>query len=335
MSWRGIMRSAMAAHRRAQREAERDQRVYEREQEHLQRIRDYRSAEQEVDEYDNYINNLRSIHAVCSMNADWEACISKPEPQCPCKRCECEEVAQNNLDSYQPSFFDKLFNKVPRQLECLNTELANGMKQDEVNYRYELDGYNKEHEQWVANRKMADKILNGDRSCYKEAIEESDIFGWIEGYLKSVKMDFSNEYYAIVDMKVHEEENVVPGIIKKLLKTNRVSYRNMPKIEYYKLYCDYACGCVLRIAHELYSFLPRLTMMVITADCEILNKKTGHKENASIISAAIPRDTLSTLYFKNIDPSLAMDNFIHNIEFKKTSGFAPVEKLNPSEFESK
>jgi hypothetical protein len=46
-----------------------------------------------------------------------------------------------------------------------------------------------------------------------------------------------------------------------------------------------------------------------------------------ILSVRIEKSRLETLNFETIDCSDAMQNFKHNMKFKKTKGFDPVEKL--------
>jgi len=47
---------------------------------------------------------------------------------------------------------------------------------------------------------------------------------------------------------------------------------------------------------------------------------------------AIPRKTFDMLSFENLDPSDSLNNFVHNMNFKKGKGFEPVEVLDSSIF---
>ena len=58
-----------------------------------------------------------------------------------------------------------------------------------------------------------------------------------------------------------------------------------------------------------------------------VNTQTGHLEDQVVVSAIVPRETLKSINLKNIDPSDALNNFIHNIKFRKTKGFDAVEKI--------
>jgi hypothetical protein len=79
----------------------------------------------------------------------------------------------------------------------------------------------------------------------------------------------------------------------------------------------------LRIAREICALLP-IDGFIITAEDEILNSATGKIDPQPILSVYVRRATLQSLNFERVDPSDAMKNFVHNMDFKKTQGFKPV-----------
>ena len=132
-----------------------------------------------------------------------------------------------------------------------------------------------------------------------------------------------------VTLCVNDEE-VIPKESKTLLKSGKLSVKPMAKTKFYELYQDYVCGCVLRLARELFALLP-YEMAIVTAESEILNTQTGHLEMQPILSVAIPRRTLEVLNFETLDPSDSMNNFVHRMNFMKTKGFRAVDAVSPSE----
>lgn len=108
--------------------------------------------------------------------------------------------------------------------------------------------------------------------------------------------------------------------------------KQLPKSKFYELYQDYVCSCVLRIAGELFSILP-LKAVIVTAFDTLLNTQTGHLEEQPILSVAIPKKTFHSLNLDMIDPSDSMQNFVHRMNFRKTKGFAAVERIDSSELE--
>ncbi|MBT2569734.1 hypothetical protein [Planococcus sp. ISL-110] len=55
--------------------------------------------------------------------------------------------------------------------------------------------------------------------------------------------------------------------------------------------------------------------------------KTGKTDILPVLSVRFDKATLSSLNFEAIDCSDSMVNFQHNMKFRKTQGFAPVEKV--------
>lgn len=104
----------------------------------------------------------------------------------------------------------------------------------------------------------------------------------------------------------------------------------MPKGKFNELYQDYICGCVLRVAREIFSFLP-VEFVFINVQSELVNLATGHLEQQTILSVAIPRQTIERLNFETLDPSDSMRNFKHNMKFSKTTGFSIVPDLKIDE----
>ncbi len=76
----------------------------------------------------------------------------------------------------------------------------------------------------------------------------------------------------------------------------------MPQSKFNELYQDHVCSCVLRVARELFAIL-LIKTIIVNGIKNLLNTKTGYKEDQPIISAAIPRETLNQINFEAIDPS--------------------------------
>jgi len=106
----------------------------------------------------------------------------------------------------------------------------------------------------------------------------------------------------------------------------------MPQRKFNELYQDQVRSCILRAARELFSILP-VKFLIVNAIKNMLNTKTGYKEDQPIISVVIPRETLEQLNFNAIDPSDSMDNFVHNIAFKKSKGFNAVQRVKSTDLQ--
>lgn len=125
-------------------------------------------------------------------------------------------------------------------------------------------------------------------------------------------------------------EKVIPKETKSLLKSGKLSVKKMPIGRFYEIYQDYICSCIFRIVNELFALLP-IEVVIVTAFDEILNTSTGHLEAQPILSVTAPRKTIKSFNMDRIDPSDAMSNFVHNMNFKKTKGFSMVKQLKSSD----
>src|SRR5262249_12580602 len=97
-------------------------------------------------------------------------------------------------------------------------------------------------------------------------------------------------------------DKAIPSEIVSQMRTGKLSVKPMPKARFYELYQDYVCGCVLRVARELFALLP-VKMVIVTALGQILNTQPGHLEEKAVLSVAVPRATLSRIQWESVDPS--------------------------------
>lgn len=122
---------------------------------------------------------------------------------------------------------------------------------------------------------------------------------------------------------------MIPREERTLLQSGRLSVKRLPAGKFNELYQDYVCGCVLRIAREVFALLP-LDSIIVTAVADVLDTSIGHVREQPILSVAFPRAGLERLNFDALDPSDSMKGFVHRMSFKKTTGFAPVTRIDPA-----
>jgi len=102
----------------------------------------------------------------------------------------------------------------------------------------------------------------------------------------------------------------------------------MPKTRFHEIYQDYVCSCVLRVAREVFALLP-VESLLITASADILDPRTGQTVEQPVLSAALPRAAHARLDFDRIDPSDAMENFLHRGDFKASRGSSEFNPITP------
>jgi hypothetical protein len=313
-----------------ERDARRRQREIERQRKELAHMQELERAKFEVSEYENYLEIIRSIHKDCGEAWDWQKVKSSAPPEEPQYQRNNEIKAQEAFNNYVPSFFDRLFHKIEKKKSFLLKDIDKAKASDGAQHKKDHDEYLNALKEWKTLIEIAGKICSGDFEAYVEAIKEANPFEEIKAIGSSVEFSVSNNDLIECNLHVHDEK-VILKEEKTLLKSGRLSVKPTPTSRFYDLYQDYVCGCVLRIARELFALLP-VNMLLVHAQAKVLNTKTGCLEDASILSVAIPRETLEGLNFNAIDPLDSMKNFVHRMSFKKGKGFGPVDALKHSDF---
>jgi hypothetical protein len=270
----------------------------------------------EVELFENKLEMIRSIHIESDEIVDWNKMKNTEPPFYLGEKGPKELVAINQLNSYKPNFFAKLF----KQDEKRRRELENAIR---IAYKEDNDDY----QEWEALIQMANRILNGDIDAYYEVIEEFAPLDDLSEFGSS--FEFLAEQPDIIEVELDvQTKNVIPTEIKSLTKTGKVSVKKMPISRYYDIQQDYICSCVLRIARDMFALLPLKTIYIHALD-EQLNTSNGHMDNVVILSIKIEKSELNELNFESIDCSDSLSNFQHNMNFRKTKGFGPIERISP------
>jgi len=156
-------------------------------------------------------------------------------------------------------------------------------------------------------------------------IRELDPFSELSDLGSSLYFNISSKNRATVIVNV-KPDSAIPKNTKSLLKSGKLSVKEMPIGKFNELYQDYVCSALLRVAREMFALLP-LEEVVVNAQAKLVDSVTGRLSDKVIVSAIVPRETLSQLDFMRIDPSDAMKNFRHNMGFKRSIGLSAVSEI--------
>jgi len=316
MGWRGTLRAIEASSRRAARDAERRDKA-------RRKAAELEDAENTVAAYQEYLTRITTLHVANPTVIDWHNHAAAPEPQKPQKTSKHEDNARGKLEGYAPNIFDRLFKLEDRRRKRLQSAIAEAAEQDAKDFLDVSAAYKKIYSEWMSKRDAAEKILSGDASSLLNVIRTEKLFEKISDIGTTIEIRVTDNRGLYFDLNVMGKE-VIPDEKYSLLQSGRLSARAMPKSEFFELYQDYVCSCLLRVAAEAFAATP-VKAVVVTAVDELINPKNGLLENQALVSAFIPRETLGKLNLANIDPSDAMGNFLHNASFKKTKGFEPTD----------
>lgn len=328
MGIKGTIRSIQAAQRKAQRESVRRQKALEKRHKELLKAEEREQAEYEVEYFNNYLEIITSVHKDCGSEWNWAEIANNPPPVEPKQMHLHEEKAQTALNQFKPGFLDKLLGKTDAKLAELEKAIEEAKKLDESDYQNQKIIYQNNLLDWEQLKDLANRVLADDGEAHLEAITYVNPFQEISELGSSIRFQFDGDLIEAF-LKI-AEESVIPSETKTVLKTGKLSTKKMPKTKYYELYQDHVCGAVLRVGQELFALLP-VEIVIVNAIGNILNTSTGHKEDKTILSIAMPKSTVKSLNFDSLDPSDSLANFKHNMIFKKTSGFQVVEPIKPAD----
>lgn len=325
MGWKGTLRSMQAASRRAERNAQRRHRELEKQHKEYAKMEALQQAAYEVEVYENRVELLLSVHRESTEKVDWLACAQRREPVKPQPQSRHESEAKAQREAYRPSLMSRLLKLEKRQIAKLTGLITAAAQQDEKANEEALRAWQAEHSEWLSDKNLAERLLKQDRQAKIDAIKLLDPFDDISTLGSSITLKVNPNGVVEAVLSVHGER-VIPRETKSLLQSGKLSTKKMPIGQFNELLQDYVCSCTLRVGRELLAILPD-DLVIVTATDSLLNSATGHTEELPLLSVAISRKTLDALNLDSIDPSDSMKNFVHQMAFKKTTGFAPVTAL--------
>ncbi|MCQ6280843.1 DUF4236 domain-containing protein [Bacillus sp. EB600] len=275
------------------------------------KLQEQEYARLQVTLYENKLDQIRSIHQECDDPVDWKEVYRRLAPFKNGQEGPNTKAAREQLESYQPSVMERIFNKTEAKLQELAQEVEKAKAKDAELWN-----------SWKHMHTVAEKILKRDMDSYLEVIQEYTPLDDLVEFGSGFEFGTDNPNIMQVSFEVNAL-NVIPNKALSLTKTGKLSEKPLSKTAYYDLYQDYVCSCALRIARDLFALLPVYYVFVHAYE-EVINTATGHKQEQAILSVKFDRPMLNRLNFENLDPSDALVNFPHKMKFKKTSGFEDI-----------
>lgn len=267
-----------------------------------------------VDDYNELIDQITTLHEQCSEKIDWEAIKNEEAPFDMEQMGPNEKRARQEYDDYKPSFLGKFIPSLDdKRMQELENKIIEGRDEDQRIIA-----------EWGNRTILASKILRGNIDKYFEVISEVDPFKQI--------LDFGSDFEigtddpSMIEVEFHAKtQKVVPNHVPSLTKTGKVSSKPMTKTNHFDIAQDYICSCVLRVAREMFALLPIETVIIHVVDT--IENSAGDSYTATVLSVLIHRNQLEYINFDMIDPSDLIETFQCNMTFKKTQGFKPVSRI--------
>ena len=324
MGYRAEIRAVEAAKRREQREAQKRQRELERRAKEQAKLSALEQAQLEVETHENQLEVLLSVHKEQGETWDWAALAAALPPPTPlkysyheCKARQCAAVLP------------------PRNRQAAETAIEQARLEDEQAFEHAKQTYVEDMAEWETLRNLAPRILAGETKAYTQALVEFSPFAEMSGLGSSIHFTVHTPELIECVLKVNGKQ-AIPSEAKTLTANGKVSVKPMSRGRFHEIYQDYLCGCVLRVAREIFALLPVETLL-ITAAADSFDSSTGQALEQSVLSVAIPREKIAQLGFERLSPSYAMENFLHRGDFKasrKSDAFQPITPLTPADIQA-
>ena len=172
---------------------------------------------------------------------------------------------------------------------------------------------------------FAQSVLAGDIDAYFNVISEVGPFDDLLEYGSGFEVGTDDPQIMQIEFQV-KSGDIVPTQYPDMKANGELVMKDFTKSAYYELVQDYVSSTMLRVARDTFALLPVKAVLIHAVD-KVLNPATGNDEEVTIASVKIKRDALATLNFERIDPSDCLESFESNIRFKKTTGYAPVDRV--------
>ena len=315
------MRANEAAQRRQQREAQKRQRELERRSKEQAKLSAQEQARLEVETHENQLEVLLSVHKEQGETWDWLSLAAALPPPCPQKNSYHESKAKQRI-AVLPA----------QERQAAEPAIEAARLQDEDVFEKAKQTYSDDMAEWKTMRTLAPRIIAGERKAYSQALVEFSPFAEISELGSSIHFTVHTAKLIECVLKVNGAQ-AIPTEAKTLTASGKVSVKPMSKGRFHEIYQDYLCGCVLRVAREVFALLPVETVL-LTAAADSVDSLTGQIVEQPVLSAAMLRTTVARLDFERLDPSDSMANFLHRGDFnasRKSECFQPITPLTPAE----
>lgn len=251
----------------------------------------------------------------------------------------------NAKPQYQPQEFSEFppEKPVPKRPGLMGMLFKSKREKIERENR-ERDGQFEEAiEKWQAAKKQfadAEKCRKDmiERGIYS-SVEIMEIF--LEENLQSIVWPretivsteiLDNGKRVFVDVDLPELEEMPSRTASASQRSYKMSIKEMSATQIQRLYMRHVHGIGFRIIGEIFSALPKVQEIVLSAYSQRPDRRTGHVKDEYLYSVRIDRDSWSHINFdslQNLDVVEALVRFDLRRNMTKTGVFRPVEPFEP------
>jgi hypothetical protein len=304
------------AERRRQRDAQKRFREFEREAKEQAKLSAIAQAKFEVERYENQLEVILSVHKEQGEVWNWGLLATALPPVPPRNLFTHTWKAKRQVE------LEAAFKRDPKA-----DSIAKAESLDEKEFQEVWSEYSLAQAEWQRLKAMALRVLAGEQKAYSEAVTEFGGLAEISDLGSSIHLTVHNAKVIECVLKVNGL-NAIPNEVKTLTAAGKLSVKAMPKGRFHEIYQDYVCGCTLRVAREVFALLP-VDIVFITASTDSTNPATGSMVDLPVLSVAFNRSPFSRLNFDELDPSAAVESFLHRCNFKASRKTGAFESIAP------
>ena len=271
-----------AAHRRQQRDSQKRLRELSRQAKEQAKLSAIEQARLEVETFDSQLEVLLSVHKEQGEIWDWREIATSLPPPCPIKHPRNEHRAKQQLAVLTAG-----------QREASQHLITAARSRDEEEYRSAAQAHAEEMAQWEKFRTLARRLLSGEHKAFTETLVEVNPFAEISNLGSAIHFAVHTPKVLECALKV-EGRQAIPAEVKTLTASGKLSVKPMPKGRFHEIYQSYLCGCVLRVARELFALFPVETVLV-NATVDSHDPRTGRQSELPVLSVATTRAVIERL----------------------------------------
>ena len=322
MGYKGTVRTMEAAQRRQQREAHRHLRELERQAKAQTKLSAIEQARLEVETFDGALEVLLSVHKEQGQVWDWVEFAAALPPHKPTKLRHHEFKARQHNELIKLLGGD----------QDGGSSIEEAHVKDDQEFQEASQTYAKDLAEWEKMKTLARRILAGEHSAYTGALVQFSGLTEISDLGSSIHFTIHDPKLVECGLTVNGRQSI-PTDQKTLTAAGKLSVKPMPQARFHEIYQDYVCGCVLRVAREIFALLP-VEMVLVTASVDMVDSRSGRAKAQPVLSVAIDCAKTRRLVFEHLDPSDTIETLLHRGDAKasrKSGEFEIITPLTPAD----
>lgn len=329
MGWRGTLRSLNALQRASVEKSHRRERAELRRLQNEEKARDLQHARTMAEKHEEYLKTLVSYHLFAPNVINWNAIVQARMPNKPSFLKTKEVQARCARDDFKPGFFVRLLRQERKKIRKLDDAITRAISEDYAMYQSSIEKWHNATAKLKKMKSLAEGVLKNDNKSKISALKS-------RGVLNSIREVEVHTVFEVIEGTglVHatiniSDDSIIPRKANSLLASGKLSKRKIPLSLLHSTYQDHVCSLSLRAAKEV-----AVTIFdnhfIVTMEVDRIDSKSGHVRPMAILSTKYERNTLDSLNFHQLDPSDAMENFDHKMDFLKTKGFREINPIDIS-----